>query len=228
MFKFIKIRKPSKSKVAAAYKEGFDDGYGMGSKVATNNAFNAGYDRGKDSANGNLRQAFENEIRHLKWVIQKLESKPEDERDGDIAQQNVAKAVDGWLYGAWQKASKDNIQEAKAELLEVLINKLRELAAEDEFWIVKPVENDQVNVAWRVALPHLEPEKDYKHRMIEEYWQTKARYSKLHDMLIKYEAGTLDFTPTCSLELLTKQASAMGNYLKCLEIRAQIEGITLL
>ena len=95
--------------VNTRYEEGFDDGYKRGSEVTTKNAFEDGYHRGKDKANGHLRHAFENEIRHLKWVIQKLESKPENERDGDIAQQNVARAVEDWLYGAWQKVSKDNI-----------------------------------------------------------------------------------------------------------------------
>ena len=68
---------------------------------------------------------------------------------------------------------------------------------------------------------------DYKQRMLYEYRQLKDRYNKLHQMCIKYEAGTLDFTPTCSLELLTKQKAAMGHYLHCLEVRAQIEGVAL-
>ena len=76
-------------------------------------------------------------------------------------------------------------------------------------------------------IPQMEPEKDYKERMKDEYWEVKHRYNKLHNMCVKYEAGTLDFTPTCSLELLTKQKAAMGNYLHCLEVRAQIEGVAL-
>lgn len=68
---------------------------------------------------------------------------------------------------------------------------------------------------------------DYKERFKAEYFQTKIRYDKLHQMLIKYEAGTLDFTPTCDVELLERQARYMGNYLKCLEIRAEIEKIKL-
>ena len=68
---------------------------------------------------------------------------------------------------------------------------------------------------------------DYKERFQAEYYQTKIRYEKLHKMCIYYEAGTLDFEPTCSLELLTKQKEAMGQYLHCLEVRAQIEGIEL-
>lgn len=68
---------------------------------------------------------------------------------------------------------------------------------------------------------------DYKERFRAEYHQTKIRYEKLHKMTVKYEAGTLNFTPTCSLELLKKQKSFMGQYLNCLEVRAEIEGIEL-
>lgn len=68
---------------------------------------------------------------------------------------------------------------------------------------------------------------DFKERFKAEYYQTKIRYDKLHKMLIKYEAGTLNFEPKCSLELFTEQAKHMGLYLKCLEIRAEIEGIEL-
>ena len=68
---------------------------------------------------------------------------------------------------------------------------------------------------------------DYKERFKAEYYQTKIRYDKLHRMCVRYEAGTLDFTPNCSLELLKEQKAAMGNYLRCLEIRAEIEGIEL-
>lgn len=70
-------------------------------------------------------------------------------------------------------------------------------------------------------------DKDYKTRFYAEYWQTKIRYDKLHRMLVKWEAGTLDFTPTCPKALLTEQASYMGNYLRVLEIRAEMEGVDL-
>lgn len=68
---------------------------------------------------------------------------------------------------------------------------------------------------------------DYKERFKAEYFQTKIRYEKLHRMCVKYEAGTLNFEPSCSLELLKEQKAAMGKYLRCLEIRAEIEGIEL-
>lgn len=68
---------------------------------------------------------------------------------------------------------------------------------------------------------------DYKSRFIGEYYQTKIRYDKLHEMIIKYDANTLNFEPKCSIEILKKQASYMGNYLYMLEVRAEIEGINL-
>ena len=68
---------------------------------------------------------------------------------------------------------------------------------------------------------------DYKERFKAEYYQTKNRYDKLHNMLVKYDADKLEFTPNCSIELLRKQAAAMGQYLYCLEVRAVVEEIKL-
>ena len=68
---------------------------------------------------------------------------------------------------------------------------------------------------------------DYKERFKAEYLQTKIRYEKLHKMTVKYEAGTLNFEPSCSLEILKEQKSYMGNYLRMLEVRAEIEKIDL-
>ena len=68
---------------------------------------------------------------------------------------------------------------------------------------------------------------DYKERFKAEYLQAKIRYDKLDAMTIKYEAGTLNFTPSCSLELLKEQKKYMGNYIRTLKIRAEIEKIEL-
>lgn len=68
---------------------------------------------------------------------------------------------------------------------------------------------------------------DYKERFKAEYMQTKIRYDKLHKMCIKHEAGTLNFTPKCSIDLLKEQKKYMGMYLHSLEVRAEIEGISL-
>ena len=68
---------------------------------------------------------------------------------------------------------------------------------------------------------------DWKERVVQEYKELKERYNKLHKMIIKYEAGTLAFTPNCSLELLKEQEMYMGEYLRVLEIRSEIEDIDL-
>lgn len=76
------------------------------------------------------------------------------------------------------------------------------------------------------TIPQMNSE-DYKERFKAEYNQTKIRYWKLHAMIVKYEAGTLAFEPTCPIDLLKEQAFYMGDYLYTLEIRAEIEGIEL-
>ena len=68
---------------------------------------------------------------------------------------------------------------------------------------------------------------DWKDRVKAEYWQTQIRYERLHKMVIKVEAGTLPFQLNCPLELLKEQKRHMGEYLHCLEIRAEIEGVQL-
>jgi len=68
---------------------------------------------------------------------------------------------------------------------------------------------------------------DYKERLKAEYLQTKIRYDKLHKVVVKCDAGTLNFNPTCSVELLKKQLKEMGEYLYILEVRAEIEGVAI-
>lgn len=68
---------------------------------------------------------------------------------------------------------------------------------------------------------------DYKTRAIGEYWFVKDKYEKLHKMIIRREAGKLDFTPNCTMEQWKAQASAMGQYLYQLELKACIEDIDL-
>ena len=68
----------------------------------------------------------------------------------------------------------------------------------------------------------------WQQNLIYDYQYIKEKYNKLHKTIIKYEARTLDFIPIdCNLELLKRQAKAMGEYLYVLEIRAEIEGIEL-
>ena len=67
----------------------------------------------------------------------------------------------------------------------------------------------------------------WQERMKREYRETKERYEKLHRAVTKYEAGTLNFTKKCSIDLLKQQKRHMGEYLHDLEIRAEIEGVDL-
>lgn len=68
---------------------------------------------------------------------------------------------------------------------------------------------------------------DYKDRFKAEYQQVKIRHEKLHKILVKWDAGTLDFEPTCSKALLMEQERYMREYIRCLETRAEIEGVDL-
>ena len=68
---------------------------------------------------------------------------------------------------------------------------------------------------------------DYKERLRNEYIELKDKYDKLHRMLVMHDAGKLDFTLSCPIELLREQAATMGKYLYILETRALIEGVEL-
>lgn len=68
---------------------------------------------------------------------------------------------------------------------------------------------------------------DYKERFKAEYFQVKIRLEKLEAMLVRYDAGTLGFTPDCSIQLLKDQLSIMRDYLYALQVRAEIENIEL-
>ena len=91
--------------------------------------------------------------------------------------------------------------------------------------IVSTIENlDEITLKDTVSLMNSD---DYKVRFIAEYMQLKIRYNGLHKMLIKLEAGTLEFTPTCDSTILENQAYYMENYLRALEVRAEVEKIKL-
>lgn len=68
---------------------------------------------------------------------------------------------------------------------------------------------------------------DYKERFKAEYYQLTTRLEKLNKTIIKALANTLDFELNCDVELLEQQSYSMLQYKKCLEIRAEIEGIEL-
>ena len=67
----------------------------------------------------------------------------------------------------------------------------------------------------------------YKERARGEYYFVKDKYDKLHAMIIKREAGKLDFDPNGPLEEWKAQAAAMRAYLFQLEVKAYMEGVDL-
>ena len=68
---------------------------------------------------------------------------------------------------------------------------------------------------------------DYKERFRAEYHQLETRFLKLRSMCLKWDAGTLEFTPTCPREIYDKQLYFMEGYLEVLVERAKIESIEL-
>ena len=66
---------------------------------------------------------------------------------------------------------------------------------------------------------------DYNDRFRAEYYQLEVRIDKLQTMLNKYKNNQLDFVPSCSYDLLSKQLEAMVQYRDCLLERAIIEDI---
>ena len=83
------------------------------------------------------------------------------------------------------------------------------------------------DVPWNCESDNTEEVPAYVSRMINEYHELKDKYTKLRHMLVKHEAGTLDFEPTCPIELLEHQADVMSEYLHILEVRAEIENVEL-
>lgn len=68
---------------------------------------------------------------------------------------------------------------------------------------------------------------NYKERFYIEYKELEDRSNKLSAMLEKWRNNSLEFTPSCSYELLEKQLQVMLEYKKILEERAKIEKISL-
>ena len=68
---------------------------------------------------------------------------------------------------------------------------------------------------------------DYKERFRAEYFQLKNRTLGLAGMLDKWAKGTLEFCPTAPKRIYDSQLDIMNRYLKILEKRAEIDGISL-
>lgn len=68
---------------------------------------------------------------------------------------------------------------------------------------------------------------DYKERFKAEYQQVLIRQQKLKTMLMKWDNGELNFTPTCPRSTYDLQIRAMNDYVAVLEARAVMENVDL-
>lgn len=68
---------------------------------------------------------------------------------------------------------------------------------------------------------------DYKERFKAEYQQVVIRYKKLSAMLERWDAGELNFEPTCPRSTYNMQIKAMTDYIAVLEARAVMEDVDL-
>ena len=93
------------------------------------------------------------------------------------------------------------------------------------FLTVEEINNlDEVTLRETVGLMNSD---NYQERFIAEYLQLVIRYINLRKMLIKHEAGTLNFEPKCDISILDDQLYHMEGYLRALEVRAEVEKIEL-
>lgn len=106
------------------------------------------------------------------------------------------------------------------------IKELCDYASDLEYMVDGAIDASIYNAKFVLGIQEDDNE-DYKVRFVKEYNELKERYGKLHKMIVKAEAETLDFEPDCPLDLLKQQAKAMGEYLHILEIRAEIERIDI-
>ncbi len=68
---------------------------------------------------------------------------------------------------------------------------------------------------------------DYKARFVAEYLELGGRIDRLREMIEKHEAGTLEFEPTCPIDLLKEQLDTMDHYMAILLTRAILECVNL-
>lgn len=66
---------------------------------------------------------------------------------------------------------------------------------------------------------------EWQKRFVKEYHELRGRFTKLDEMIQRYEKGQLEFEPKCPIELLKRQRSVMWEYLSILEQRARIEEV---
>lgn len=67
----------------------------------------------------------------------------------------------------------------------------------------------------------------YESRFRMEYFFIESSYRKLDKKIKDYEAGVLGYEPKCNIRMLKEQRDLMGKLLGIMELRGEIEGISL-
>ena len=60
------------------------------------------------------------------------------------------------VYGDYLRTDKEDIQQTKDALLETLLDVIRDLAENDDFWIVKTLDDDTITVGWKIHIPQMD------------------------------------------------------------------------
>jgi len=78
-----------------------------------------------------------------------------DDNGNDVTRCVTMEVPECHVYGDYMKVEEAEIAEAKEELLGLLFAKIREIAKDDKFWIVKKTEDGQYTVGWKVDFPQM-------------------------------------------------------------------------
>lgn len=104
---------------------------------------------------------------------------------------------------------------------------IKETVNQDLEYVINNKDNTGVFVDEQRLKTFIKIPENYKERLYIEYKELEDRCNKLSAMLKKCRNNSLDFTLSCSYELLEKQLQVMLEYKNILEERAKIEKISL-
>lgn len=60
------------------------------------------------------------------------------------------------VYGDYLKVDKEHIQQAKVTLLEDLFDTIRKISENEDFWIVKELDENTATVGWKIHIPQMD------------------------------------------------------------------------
>lgn len=106
---------------------------------------------------------------------------------------------------------------------------MKEKKSKDDYYISPEVEEQDARIRKMTLSDTVElmESDNYEDRFRAEFYQTRIRMLKLFDMLEKWDAGTLGFTPLAHRYLYLMQVKGMGIQIRAMRRRAKSEGIEL-